>query len=291
MSFYREVDGEIIRDYSLHDPVEQYRTDKAVLDIVPSKMFEEMVFLNGELQFTRKDEYIYHEMLVHPAMSSQVDPRHVCILGGGDGLALREVLKWPSVQQIDVYDYDRDVVNLFTHRFSGWNHQSFSNAKVNITIENVKDIPDRPPYDVVFVDLIDPNYEDEESREVWTELLHKLPSMLKASGSLVVNAGRVSPWSSKNIEWLLFLFSDRFQSNETHTIEAYKVFVPSFASEWCFLFVRPIESALKLSMFQENSKFRYFDEQAWFIASTWTKDTLFSIPKERVKLKGYLPPL
>ena len=291
MAFYREIDGYLSRDYSLQKSVEQYRTEKAVLDIVPSNIFQEMVFLDGELQFTRKDEYIYHEMLIHPAMSSQVDPKRVCILGGGDGCAVREVLKWPSVEWIDLYDYDKDVVNLFTHRYSSWNHQSLLNAKVNITIENVKEIPIKASYDVVFVDLIDPKYEDEDSRELWKHLIARLPLLLKETGSLVLNAGSISPWNTKNVEWLLFLLSEHFQTNMTHTLEAYKVFVPSFASEWCFLFLRPIVSSLKLSMFQENNEMRYFDENAWHLASTWTKDTVYSLPRDRVKLNEYLPPL
>lgn len=291
MAFYREIDGYITRDYSLLYSAEQYTTENGLLDIVPSRSFDEMVFLNGELQFTRKDEYIYHEMLIHPAMSSQIEPTSVCILGGGDGCAVREVLKWPSVQSIDLYDYDKDLVNLFTHRYSSWNNQSLSHPNVNIHIKNVKDIPLEESYHAIFVDLIDPNCDDDESIEVWETLIAKLPFMLKPTGSLVLNAGSISPWNTKNIEWLLFLLSKYFQINTTHTLEAYKVFVPSFASEWCFIFLRPIESSLKLSMFQENNKIRYFDEDAWRIASTWTKDVVYSIPRERVKLNGYLPPL
>ncbi|HEX2120165.1 MAG TPA: polyamine aminopropyltransferase [Thermoanaerobaculia bacterium] len=70
------------------------------------------LFLNGNLQFTSADEYRYHEALVHPAMAAAPSPRRVVILGGGDGLALREVLKYPSVVQATLVDLDPKMTAL-----------------------------------------------------------------------------------------------------------------------------------------------------------------------------------
>ena len=291
MAFYRENDGNILKEYALDGGCESLRTDKAVVDIVPTKAFDEMVFIDGQLQFSRKDEYIYHEMLVHPAMSSQVNPSDVCILGGGDGYAVREVLKWNTVRSIDLFDYDKDIVNIFKHQYASWNSGSLSSSKLHIHIQDVRDIPTAKQYDVVIVDLLDPNYLDAESKSIWTTLCLKLPSLLKETSSLVINAGKVVPWEANSMEWLLFQLTNYFRNNTTHTLEAYKVYVPSFGGEWCFLFVRPIESSLRLSQFIENHYVRYFDEKAWFLASTWTKDNSNRIPSERVKLNGYLPPL
>ncbi|HEX6161191.1 MAG TPA: polyamine aminopropyltransferase, partial [Thermoanaerobaculia bacterium] len=70
------------------------------------------LFLNGNLQFSSADEYRYHEALVHPAMSSATSPRRVLILGGGDGLALREVLKYPGVEEVTLVDLDPKMTRL-----------------------------------------------------------------------------------------------------------------------------------------------------------------------------------
>ncbi|MEM8711256.1 MAG: polyamine aminopropyltransferase [Planctomycetota bacterium] len=70
------------------------------------------LFLSGALQFNSEDEYRYHEALVHPAMSSSEDPRRVLILGGGDGLACREVLRYPSVEKVTLVDLDPAVTDL-----------------------------------------------------------------------------------------------------------------------------------------------------------------------------------
>jgi spermidine synthase len=67
------------------------------------------LFLNGNLQFSSTDEYRYHEALVHPAMLLANNPRRVLVLGGGDGLALREILRYPSVQHVTLVDLDADI--------------------------------------------------------------------------------------------------------------------------------------------------------------------------------------
>ena len=70
------------------------------------------LFLNGNLQFSSTDEYRYHEALVHPAMLLANNPRRVLVLGGGDGLALREVLKYPSVERVTFVDLDPEMTRL-----------------------------------------------------------------------------------------------------------------------------------------------------------------------------------
>ena len=71
------------------------------------------LYLNGNLQFSSRDEYRYHEALVHPAMGRVASPRNVLILGGGDGLAAREVLRYPSVERVTLVDLDPVMTGLF----------------------------------------------------------------------------------------------------------------------------------------------------------------------------------
>src|SRR5204863_5741242 len=74
------------------------------------------LFLNGNLQFHSRDEYRYHEALVHPAMAAHGAPRRVLILGGGDGMAAREVLKYPSVEQVTLVELDPHMTTLFAEQ-------------------------------------------------------------------------------------------------------------------------------------------------------------------------------
>ena len=92
MAVYRENDGFLVREYELtHSAIVQKQTKKAFLEIVPTKEYGTALFLDGELQLTEKDEYIYHESLVHPCLMTAITRKKVCILGGGDGCAAREV--------------------------------------------------------------------------------------------------------------------------------------------------------------------------------------------------------
>src|SRR5215208_624079 len=70
------------------------------------------LFLNGHLQFSSRDEYRYHEGLVHPGLAALPGARRVLVLGGGDGLALREILKYPNVERVTLVDLDREMTEL-----------------------------------------------------------------------------------------------------------------------------------------------------------------------------------
>ena len=72
------------------------------------------LFLNGNLQFAERDEYRYHESLVHPAMAAHGAPKKVAVLGGGDGMAVREILKYPSVESVTLVELDPAMTQLFS---------------------------------------------------------------------------------------------------------------------------------------------------------------------------------
>jgi spermidine synthase len=92
------------------------------------------LFLNNHLQFSSRDEYRYHEALVHPGLQSLNGPRRVLILGGGDGLAVREVLKYDSIQTITLVDLDPEMTRLFSRHevLTRLNLDSLNSPKVKI---------------------------------------------------------------------------------------------------------------------------------------------------------------
>jgi spermidine synthase len=96
------------------------------------KLNEYRFFINGNNQFSSLDEAIYHEQLVHPIMSLVPDHRRVLILGGGDGLALREVLKYEDVESVTLVDLDPDMVQFCANNetMRKLNHNSFQDARV-----------------------------------------------------------------------------------------------------------------------------------------------------------------
>lgn len=119
------------------------------------------LYINGALQFDSLDEYRYHESLVHPAMIATSHHEHVLIIGGGDGLALREVLKYEDVKKITLVDLDPRMTELFTHNvlLQKLNAKAFEDSRLHVKnvdawkfLENTQEL-----YDVVIIDLPDPN--------------------------------------------------------------------------------------------------------------------------------------
>src|SRR5438309_7996363 len=121
------------------------------------------LFLNSHLQFSSRDEYRYHEALIHPGLSAVPTPRRVLVLGGGDGLAVREILKYPQLESVTLVDLDPEMTRLFsTHpMLTGLNQKSFLSPKVHII--NADAFPwvdsNTDSFDFIVIDFPDPtNY-------------------------------------------------------------------------------------------------------------------------------------
>jgi spermidine synthase len=119
------------------------------------------LFLNGNLQFSSADEYRYHEALVHPAMAVRLTPQRVLILGGGDGLALREVLKYRSVEHVTLVDLDPKMTQLAESfpPLARLNARALRDPRVRVVNEDamlwIERVPDR--FDVAIIDFPDPS--------------------------------------------------------------------------------------------------------------------------------------
>lgn len=185
------------------------------------------LFLNGNLQFNSYDEYRYHEALVHPAMASfDGAPKRILILGGGDGLALREVFKYPSVEQVTLVDLDPAITKLAESAgmFSELNKHSLDDKRVKIINEDAfiwLNKSETPPFDVAIVDFPDPN-NFALGKLYSTRFYNLLKKKLTPKSSVVIQS--TSPLYSRNSFWCI-----------AETIEAagfsthpYKTTVPSF---------------------------------------------------------------
>lgn len=189
------------------------------------------LFLNGNLQFSSLDEYRYHEALVHPGMSRLTQPARALILGGGDGMAARELLKYSSVQHIDMIDLDKAVTDLFRHNESlqTLNHRSLLSEKVHVYNEDAFQWIRKPhaPYDFVAVDFPDPsNY---SLGKLYTVSFYKeLYQTLSDSGALVIQS--TSPFVAKESFWII---NETLQKAGFLTTP-YHCHVPSFG-EWGYI--------------------------------------------------------
>jgi spermidine synthase len=189
------------------------------------------LFLNSHLQFSSRDEYRYHEALIHPGLSAIPTPRRVLVLGGGDGLAVREILKYPQLESITLVDLDPEMTRLFsTHpMLTALNQKSFLSPKVHII--NADAFPwvdsDRDSFDFIVVDFPDPtNY---SLGKLYTTAFYKAAARhLSAQGLMVVQS--TSPMFARDSFWCIA----QTIKQAGLRIYPYHVYVPSFG-EWGFV--------------------------------------------------------
>jgi spermidine synthase len=267
MTTYKEEDGNITREYKLADgPIYRNRSEKALIEIVPTQEFGLALFLDNELQLTEKDEYIYHEMLVHPCLATSQSQERICIIGGGDGCAVREVLKWSGVKSVDVIDWDKQVTDLFTTSYSFLNKNSLQDSRVRVQNRNIQELlrEDRE-YDCILIDLVDPNPLKDGYANLWYDTLFLAKHWMRESGSVIVNLGGVLPWKTHTVDSFVQFVKTPFSCPQY----IHKVFVPSFGREWCFLLLtwNQINAFAPLP-----SDLLYFSEETWKTSRTWSKD-------------------
>jgi spermidine synthase len=118
------------------------------------------LFLNGNLQFAERDEYRYHEALVHPAMAAHGAPKKVAVLGGGDGMAVREILKYPGVDSVTLVELDPAMTTLFSQQATlvQLNGGALQSPKVKVINTDAFSWLERTTdtFDVIIVDFPDP---------------------------------------------------------------------------------------------------------------------------------------
>ncbi|MCG8700221.1 MAG: polyamine aminopropyltransferase [Bacteroidales bacterium] len=150
------------------------------------------LYLNHNLQFSSYDEVLYHEVLVHPAMSLSKNPRSVLVLGGGDGCAVRELLKYDKVQDITLIDIDKKMTDIAQNHpiFKGMNKNALNHPKVKIVNTDgfVFLEKDTNYYDVIIADLPDPR--TIELARLYSMEYYKLCYRhLRPNGVIVTQAG------------------------------------------------------------------------------------------------------
>jgi len=132
-------------------------TEYQKLSVVETEEWGRALIMDGALQTTEKDEFIYHEMIVHPGINTHPNPENVLIIGGGDGGTLREVAKYSFVKAVDMVEIDGRVIENSKKYFPSLSC-AFDDSRLNLFLEDgVKYVKNSPQkYDLVIVDSLDP---------------------------------------------------------------------------------------------------------------------------------------
>jgi len=190
------------------------------------------LFLNSHLQFSSRDEYRYHEALVHPGLAALPGARRVLVLGGGDGLAVREILRYETVEQITLVDLDPEMTNLFRDHplLKRLNNGSLSDARVKVINADAFvwiDETRADPVDFVVIDFPDPT--NFSIGKLYTTAFYRVLTKHLAQHGLVA-VQSTSPLFARQSYWCIV---ETMQQAGWRT-HPYHVYVPSFG-EWGFV--------------------------------------------------------
>lgn len=225
------------------------------------------LFIDGNVQFSSVDEHRYHELLTHVPMSLAKHRENILVLGGGDGLAARELLKYKEVKNITVVDLDRDMTDLAkTNRIiKEQNQGSFLNPRVKIInsdafkyIENSDKI-----FDIIIIDLPDPN--NSSLARLYSREFYKLVKKKLAKQGLVVSQS-TSPYFSPEAYWCV---NETFKAAGYKYTYPYHVYVPSFG-DWGFIMASDVK--YDINNFKLGVETKYLDNETYKKAFVIEKD-------------------
>ena len=200
------------------------------------------LYLNGRLQFSSVDEQIYHSMLVYPPLLASNRHDNVLIIGGGDGLALRDVLKWP-VKEVTLIDLDAQLLSLFGHdddefnppaaiheRLTKLNKHSMADPRSHIKVgdaflEVERLLDEGKRFDTIIIDLPDPNHPD--LNKMYSDYFYNhIRQLLAADGAMAVQS--TSPYHAKKA---FLSIGKTVKAAGFKHVEQYQQNIPSFG-QW-----------------------------------------------------------
>jgi len=183
------------------------------------------LYIDGHIQFSSRDEYRYHEFLVHPTLGLPGNKEKVLVLGGGDGLALREILKYSEVKSVTLVDIDQKMIDFGSQNATmrRYNLSSFDDPRVAVVAEDAFTFLNRSGdvYDRIIVDLPDPHNES-LNKLYSTQFYELIRRRLSPDGYMVTQSS--SPFFTPNTYWAIAKTLQVSFSN----IESYHFSLPSF---------------------------------------------------------------
>ncbi len=227
---------------------------------------ENRLYIDGHIQFCDRDEYRYHEALVHPVMTPSGKRDNILILGGGDGLAAREVLKYSDVKKIHLVDIDPEITKFCSEfpEIKALNEGSLRSSKLTVYNTDAFSFLNQHGllYDRIIIDLPDPH--NEALNKLYSKEFYTIVSMrLKPEGFMVSQSS--SPYYTRKSYWCI----EKTLHEASFSTFSYQITVPSFGV-WGF-HIGTLNGIIP-KKFDIGVPTRYIDERTMKIASVFGKD-------------------
>ena len=204
----------------------EWQTRYQKMQIYETPHYGKLFRLDGFNMTSEKEEFVYHENLIHPALTAHAAPKKVLIIGGGDGGSSEEALKHPSVEQVTMVEIDGDVIEVAKEHFKAVHNGVFDNPKLRVVVDDgmkfVRETQEK--FDLIALDLNDPMGPAEALYSV--EFFQQLRAALAVGGALVLHIG--SPVARpERVAELAQRLNGVFR-----IVRPYTMYIPLYGSQW-----------------------------------------------------------
>lgn len=213
------------------------------IEVVVFKDLGKALVLDGKVQSSLFDEFVYHESLVHPAMVTHGSPRRVLIIGGGEGATAREVLKWRSVEEVRMVDIDEEVVNVTKRYLPEMWGDALNDPRLRVIIDDGRkylgSVNDK--FDVIIVDATDP-LEGGPSYLLYTVEFYRLAKSRLNDGGVLVTQATNMAYAVRVLATIKKTLEQVFKY-----VRVYQTYMYSYDAPWGFAIASDSRDPVSLS--------------------------------------------
>ncbi len=274
--FHDHISPGLTMLHSIKEVIYSGRSKFQSIDIINIGSFGICLVLDGKIQSSEVDEFIYHEALVHPVMLAHPKPEKVFIAGGGEGATLREVLAHNSVKKAIMVDIDKEVVDV-CHRFLPSFHQnSFDDPRAKLHFVDARKYLEESSekFDVIIIDLADPLAQG-PARLLYTQEFYDIVKQrLQPDGIMSVQAESADWVELQNFTAIVSTLNSVFS-----VVRPYQAHIPSFLGLWGFVSASESLAPTKLAPEEVDARISARLSKELKSYDGLTHQAMFTIPK------------
>jgi spermidine synthase len=274
--FQDKINEDFLQLHRIDEVLYEGRTKYQAAQIIRSRKLGICLILDNKIQSSERDEFIYHEGLVQPAMLAHPKPESVFIAGGGEGATLREVLRYKTVKKIEMVDIDDEVTALCKKYLPGHAGKAFEDKRAAVHHVDARQYLEnsKGKFDVIIIDLPDPIEEGPAARLFTQEFYRTVYNRLTNDGLIAVQAGSANPTELLNFSAVNSTLKKVFP-----IVVQCTAYVPCFGGPWGFC-IASLKHNPALMTAEEVDKrikerglkgFRFYDGE--------THRSMFALPK------------
>ncbi|MCL0073334.1 polyamine aminopropyltransferase [Dehalococcoidia bacterium] len=274
--FVEFVTPDTIQQFAVKDVLYFGRSKYQTVEVIETVSFGKCLILDGKIQSCEKDEFIYHEALVHPAMILHPNPETVFIAGGGEGATLREVLAHKTVKKVVMVDIDAEVIDVCKRLLPAHHQGSFDDPRVELLhLDARKYLAEtKERFDVIIIDLPEP-IEGGPAYLLYTETFYRLlKDKLAADATFALQAGSTCLGTTR-----VYTAINNTLKTAFSVVAPYEVNVPSFGGPWGFSLASLKFDPLRLSPEEVDRRISHRLNKPLAFYDGQTHQGLFFIPK------------